>query len=135
MTEAHIFAMELPMPGQDKETSARPLMEAQAMELRRRFALREEPSDLKPGDLCVEKEGLERTGPHMRGATMFVLIRFLDLETRRDRMLMEATLESSTPGEPDADCMVGYLDSDGDFCGRLYKASLLRRWQEGTEKP
>src|ERR1700749_3064789 len=115
--------MEMPFPGMQRapEPQSRPLPEAQAMELRRRFLLREEASDLKPGDLCTEKEGLEALNGHIRRGTLMLVVRHLDLSSWADRILYETALKNGSLPDPDVDCFAAILDLEGDLSSMLHK--------------
>ena len=130
MPEHTAFAFAMPMMGRKPEMKPRPLMEAQAMELRRRVAMRAEPSDLKPGDLCVEKDGLQSVVMEMREGTLFILVRMLDFTTERDRILYRSMVQGHNLADPDIDCILAGIDNDGDLLLMLHKLSNLRRWPE-----
>ena len=92
---------------QEKPTSLQDL--AQAMELRRRFAAAQVKHDLKPGDLCREKAGLESFMP----PRLVLFWRWLDTRSYFDRCAIADFVKGHMTAN--ADCIAAFLGDKGQI--------------------
>lgn len=73
--------------GANNELPSRPLMQAQQIELTRRFELANEPpADIKPGDLVAFKEGLGCMTATGQETYALILWRMLNIADYQDRL-------------------------------------------------
>lgn len=112
----------------DDETPSRPLMEAQRMELLSRWQSYNEPQNLKPGDLVVEKDGLGRKKPSSRGTILMMVWRMLDPHSPYDAALIEQWLAEYPSNR--LDCLVAWLTDDAvAVIFEPHELAQLRRWE------
>lgn len=129
MELGRLFSMEIPLNRDAEPEPALPLKSAQAMELRDRWERWNVPSDLKPGDLVMERPGLGSRKPHFRKNELLILWRMLDPTNPVDQMHIEQAIQRGNSGTDRQDCMVGSLEEHG-ICVNIYPNELrhLERW-------
>jgi len=106
-----------------------PVPAAQAMELRSRWEAARQTSDLKPGDLCVDKPGLGSLRKEYRGSVIYIVWRMLDPDDWLDREIVLRHVGRGTAGIDRPDCLIGDVsDGDGVVAIRPHQLSQLERW-------
>jgi len=113
----------------ESESASFPLPAAQAMELCARYQSAQELHALRPGDLCVEKDGLGSMRQENRGRCILIVWRLLDLSNWMDQKLVERFLSYNLAGTDRLDCVVASVDG-GVLTVYPHQLALLRKWEE-----
>lgn len=92
---------------QPKDHPIHPL--AQAMELRDRFRRAHVKAALEPGMLCREKPGMAA----LKTSRLIIFWRWLKPEDTQDALIIEDAVANKAVNC--TDCMVGFLDHEGDL--------------------
>jgi hypothetical protein len=112
-------------------SEARPVLGAQAMELRSRFALAQDfvSVDPVPGDLVQEKRGLGVKIMPYRKIELMIVWRYLDLTDWTDRLLVRKWMKEV--GGDKYDCLTAEMTDDGtSLVFRPNQLSHLELWRE-----
>jgi hypothetical protein len=124
------FSFILPTSTEDEpKINLLPLPAAQAMELRARWQSAQESISLRPGDLCVEKDGLGSGGEGTRDRRLYIIWCLLDPNDWLDRELVSRFLAHDLAGVDRLDCIVAKLDGPV-VTVYPHQLALLRKWEE-----
>lgn len=96
---------------EEQKVPSRPVLEAQEMELKARFALYNEKNKLQIGDLVEEKQGCGVVRKESQDTIAFMLWRWLDSDDWQDRAIMEDHIHRHHVSR--LDCVVAYVTDDG----------------------
>lgn len=109
-----------------------PLLTAQADDLRARWESAQQPTDLKEGDLVMEKRGLGCQIGETRKNVLLIVWRMLDFKDFRDVALVHSWTKRGLTNTDRLDCMVGeisYGSGNPDLTGiSPHQLSQLERW-------
>jgi hypothetical protein len=105
---------------QDDAPQTHPIDErAQAMELRDRFRRAQITPALKPGMFCREKRGMTI----LKTERLILFWRWLDPADTQDELIIANSIHKKIVNR--TDCMVGFLDHDGNLCVSDYESWRL----------
>lgn len=113
-----------------RERPIRPLVEAQILELQRRYTdYVSSSADLVPGDLVVERDGMGVLTNEARKDVVLILWRTLDEHDWQDRELIKDWIAEHEVNR--LDCILAYVDADGGgLTFMLHELARLRKRDE-----
>lgn len=123
--ELKAFAIPMGAVRGETETSSRPHVDAQHMELAARWDAYNEPHDLKPGDFVVEKRGVGMKKPS--SVILMMVWRLLDMNDPNDKLLAEQRISEYPVNR--LDCIVAWLTDDSStLVFEPHELARLQRW-------